>query len=145
MRSSFFLAAFVFVALWQLPATAGAQSITDVCDRRQVKGWLYKPESQDTGDAREGKPAMLYTKYKPTKSSIRVFARNGTTICRFKIYRGSEEHGRRYYSGTGCGMSGGALARAARQVSGSSRIYIEGDGSNCAGPIDDPTDRVDKR
>ena len=127
------------------PKAIGKASITSVCSRRQTGGWLYKPESDDTGDRREGKPVMLYTKYKPKKGSIRIYARNGTPICSFKYYKGAETHGRRFYAGTGCGMDGSALARAARRVSGSSRIYIEGDGGNCAGPIDSPTSRTDRR
>ena len=121
-----------------------ARLITDVCARRQVRGWLYKPESQDTRDSREGKPAMLYTKYKPAKSSLKVYATNGVQIASFKYYKGSEDHGRRFYSGTGTGYSGSQLAAAARRASGSATIYIEGSGRDCAGPIN-PTTRNDRR
>jgi hypothetical protein len=130
-------------------AEATAQSIKSICKASQLRGWLYKESSEDTGDAREGKPLIIFEKYKPGKSSLRIFARNGREICKFGRYSEEAKYGRRFYSGLGCGKSRSQLASAAKAASGSSKIYIEGGlvngiGRVCVGPLD-PTKRTDKR
>lgn len=120
-----------------------------ICANTQgsVGGFLWKPDS-DVGDARGGKPVVLFTGgSKPGGGSIDIYARNGTKVCNF-TYKASDEPGinngaDHYYSGWygGCGLTGGQIAAKAREASGDGRVYIDWKNNTCLGPLD-PTART---
>ncbi|MEZ4753938.1 MAG: hypothetical protein R3A13_06450 [Bdellovibrionota bacterium] len=105
-------------------------------------GVLWKPDS-DVNDNRGGKPVVLYQgSKKPGGNSVNVYATNGIKICNFTFkppsesgINGNSDH---YYSGWvgGCSKTGGEIAAAARKASGSSKVYLEGKGDICYGPVD---------
>lgn len=110
-------------------------------------GVLYKPEA-DAADGRRGKPAfLLQGSQKNRASALRVFASDGTEVCKFTFkassipgVNGGSDH---YFSGWsgGCGKTGSQIAAAARSASGSSNVFIESKGGRCFGPVN-PTSRV---
>ncbi|MCO6431947.1 MAG: hypothetical protein J5J00_13900 [Deltaproteobacteria bacterium] len=110
-------------------------------------GVLYKPAA-DASDARQGKPVVLLQgSNKNRASALRIYASNGTEVCRFSFkassipgVNGGADH---YFSGWsgGCGKTGSQISTAARAASGNSSIYIEWKGGQCLGPVN-PTSRV---
>ena len=104
-------------------------------------GVLWKPDS-DVNDARGGKPVVLFQGgKKPGGNSVNIYATDGTKICNFTFkpptqsgINGNSDH---YYSGWhgGCAKTGGQIAAAAKKASGSEKVYLEGRGSICYGPV----------
>mgnify|MGYP003606043176 CR=1 FL=1 len=120
---------------------------TEFCQSFTNSGWLYKPASDHTNKPRLGNPMVLFTKKKPAKSSLNVYAAaNGQYLCTFKRFNGTEIFGQRYYDGTGkgCSFSGKKLAELATKVSGSPQIHVEAKGKTCTTAFN-PRSRRDKR
>ena len=119
------------------------EGVSAVCS--SIKGFpfgvLWKPASQDSGGTREGRPVVLFQdEYTPNLDEVKIYATNGEQITQFGVYeRGSYE---RYYSGYGSGedLFAGEIAALARAKTGNSRIYVQGRGGSCHGPIE-PTQR----
>lgn len=125
------------------PAPTGGPGLGAVCSRVTGGGWLWKPQSQDSGGTREGKPMILFSRGAPGGSCLNVYASNGAVVARFGKF--STE---RFYSGYGCGgggMSAGSLADKARAAAGATTVYVQGNGGNCYGPIGNPASRTDRR
>lgn len=128
----------------------GGSGLNSVCPKgtRGISGgMLYKPAA-DASDARQGKPAILFTGGSKTRASaIRIFASDGTEVCKFTFkassipgVNGGADH---YFSGWsgGCGSTGSQIAGAARSASGNSNIYFEWKGGVCIGPLN-PSSRA---
>ena len=111
------------------------------CVRTFSSGWLLKPESQDSGGSRQGKPLILFTRNFPSNSCLNVIAANGQIIGHYGRYARE-----RFYSGWGCGegFSAGTLAQRATAAAGSKTIMLqEPNTGSCYGPglADARTDR----
>ncbi|MDD2942444.1 MAG: hypothetical protein PHC51_05685 [bacterium] len=112
------------------------------CKTVYSSGWLLKPNSQDTNDAREGKPLILFTRNYPSSSCLNIIAKDGTVVGHYGKYSSN-----RFYSGYGCGEghSGSTLATKASNAAGSRSIYVQDPNTGaCYGP-GDPSQRTDKR
>lgn len=107
-----------------------------------VTGVLWKPESQDTGDARQGKPVLIFKTQKPGKEPLKVYASNGTQIGSLGYYGEYEGNGARYYAGYtgGSGDTSQTLQTKAVAASGSQKVYVKLP-TGCIGPIV-PTQRT---
>jgi hypothetical protein len=126
------------------PANSNGPSAT--CSSTFTSGWLLKPRSQDTGDDRQGKPMILFSRNLPTSGCLNVLSTNGTIIGKYGRFVAN-----RYYSGRsgldrGCGSSLGPeeLANRALESSGSKNIFIHDPATNVcwgSGPADGRTDR----
>lgn len=115
------------------------------CMRVVRTGYLYKPESQDTHDNREGKPMVLFTEAKRDGASLKVLDVNGKQICKFGRFAVD-----RYYSGApnGCSLGPQQLYAKAMASAGSQVVYVrlsETDGLKRCIRIKDPTQRQDNR
>lgn len=106
--------------------------------RGMTKGYLYKPESQDSGGTREGKPAFILRTQWKKKDGLNLYSAGGAVAGRMGYYGTYEGSGERYYVGwtSGSMQSGSALKAAA-----GGHIYIEAPGGICFGPVD-PTQRA---
>lgn len=126
----------------------GGAGLSSVCPTVNgiSHGILWKPDA-DASDSRNGKPVILFTGgNKPGKSSVKIYAANGTQIgsLGFKAssipgVNGGAEH---YFTGWsgGSGHYASQLANNARSAAGSTNIYVQGRGSLCIGPLN-PTSR----
>ncbi len=103
------------------------------CSQTFSSGYLLKPEAQDTGPPREGKPMVLFSRNYPSSSCLNVLATNGEVIAKYGRYASN-----RYYNAWGCGGSGyspSALAARAVAASGSKNIVLhDPDTGRCYGP-----------
>ena len=111
------------------------------CARTYTSGWLFKPESQDSGGSRQGKPLVLFSKNYPSGSCLNVIATDGQIIGHYGRYATE-----RFYSGWGCGegLTASALAGRALSAAGSKNILLQDPKSGaCYGPAaaDARTDR----
>ena len=117
--------------------------------------WLYKPESQDTRDNREGKPMTYYTdKIRVDGKYQRVLDIHGRRICNFTRFTSEGTYPQRYYSGHPgsdyCNMGPAQLAAKALERNGNGQTWIyfrlsETDGERRCIRVQDPTQRVDNR
>lgn len=98
---------------------------------------LFKPKSQDTHDAREGKGALILIGHKwGKKSGVRIFNAGGSEVGKLGYYGDYEKVGERYY----VGYRGGS-GETPEQLKADGAKYIEGKNSGeCYGPFD-PTQR----
>jgi hypothetical protein len=129
--------------------------VAAACARIVRSKWLYKPESQDTGDNRQDKPMTLYNEgIRVDGKSQRVLDIHGRRICNFTRFTGEGTIPQRYYSGHPgpeyCNLGPAQLAARAyeRNNNGTSWIYIrlsETDGEKRCIRIPDPTQRLDNR
>ena len=128
---------------WSGEASSGI-GLSAVCGsiKSVSRGVLWKPASQDSGGSRQGKPVALFQDGNaPRLSSIKIYASNGEQVTVFGVFQsGSYE---RYYSGYGAGegLTASQIASTASSKSGSSKVYMQGPGSVCFGPIE-PTKRT---
>jgi hypothetical protein len=102
-------------------------------------GSLWKPSSQDTNDAREGRPVILYNRNIPTGySCLKVYAKNGEAISQLGVYEYSGRYGGRWYTGRGCGdlKTGSQIASTAQSKTGSVSVYVQRQPGVCVGPFD---------
>lgn len=105
-------------------------------------GVLWKPESNDTNDNREGKPVIIFGKIDQGKNPLSIFDINGGEIGKlgyYGIYQKAPSS--RYYTGYTKGSNDTApqlLAKASK--TGHSNVYVKA-GSGCYGPIV-PTERT---
>lgn len=111
------------------------------CLRTYTSGWLFKPESQDSGGSREGKPLVLFSKNYPSTSCLNVISTNGQVIAHYGRYSSN-----RFYSGYGCGegLTAPQIAQRATDASGSKNILLQDSKTGtCYGPAaaDARTDR----
>lgn len=107
-----------------------------------ANGILWKPESQDSGGSREGKPVLLFTDATPGKAPLIICASNGVQIGSLGYYGTHNNKGARFYSGWagGSGEKAAALQSEAVAASGKPEIYVRIP-NNCVGPII-PTQRT---
>lgn len=107
-----------------------------------ANGILWKPESQDSGGTREGKPVLLFTDAVHGKGSLILYASNGAQIGTVGYYGNHNGKGSRYYSGWkgGTGENAGQLQAEAVAAAGSPEIYVRIT-NGCVGPIV-PTQRT---
>lgn len=101
-------------------------------------GFLWKPSSEHSGGTREGRPMVAWKSGPPnSKTCLRVYAENGQEISRLGRFNVGGKYGSRWYTGWGCGDQKNAsqVSSAAIAAAGSSRVYLEGSGNSCIGPI----------
>jgi hypothetical protein len=125
------------------------------CARIIRSKWLYKPESQDTRDNREGKPMSYFEEgIRVDGKNQRVLDIHGRRICNFTRFTSEGTIPQRYYSGHPgsdyCNMGPKQLAQKAleRNGNGTTMIYLrlsETDGENRCIRVPDPTQRYDNR
>ena len=102
-------------------------------------GSLWKPSSQDTNDARENKPVILYNRSIPSGNScLPVYASNGQTVADMGVWEYNGRYGGRWYAGHGCGdgKTGSQMATDAQNSSGSASVYVQREPGVCVGPFD---------
>ena len=121
----------------------GGSGGTASCPTTRSSGFLYKPESQDSGGTREGFP-MIKLNGGVGGSCADVLATDGTIISKFGMFTAD-----RWYEGYKCGLDAGRdnsdeLAAAARAASGNPGGYVK-IGSTCYGPISNFENRYDVR
>lgn len=107
-----------------------------------ANGILWKPESEDSGGSREGKPVILFTSEVHGKGSLKIYASNGVLIGSVGYYGDHNGNGSRYYSGWigGTAEKAAQLQAEAVAASGSPQVYV-GVTNGCVGPIV-PTQRT---
>jgi hypothetical protein len=124
------------------PSDSNSSNGSATCARTLNSGWLFKPESQDSGGSRQGKPLVLFSRNFPSTSCLNVIATNGAVIGHYGRYSAN-----RFYSGWGCGegLTAPTLAQKALSATGSKNILLQDPTSNsCFGPA--PADaRTDRR
>lgn len=122
-------------------------SLSQVCTNMHVmnRDVLYKPASQDTGDAREGKPLFMWydAEDNPYVKQLYILASNGRQISVFGLYTPGLPPWTRFYSGypPGLGDNSAALSAKAIAQAGNKKIYIYTENGNCWGPVPDPAGR----
>lgn len=120
------------------------------CSEKITRGYLWKPSSQDTNDAREGYPLILSTGYYLSSNCLQVLSKNYQQISCLGEYSYT-----RFYEGYGCGLNSGSpcygrssasqIAESAKQVGGSKGGYIFDPGSKRCFEVTDFSSRVDRR
>lgn len=126
------------------PAPSPGTNLSAICPsvRPCSNGILWKPESEDSGGTREGKPVVIFANEVHGKTILGLYASNGVQIGSMGYYGDHNGKGSRYYSGwTGGSMDlATSLQSKAVAASGSKEIYIKLENS-CVGPII-PTQRT---
>lgn len=126
------------------PPTPTDPGIGNVCSSVSpaANGILWKPESQDSGGSREGKPVLIFGAEDPGKEPLKIYASNGTQVGSVGYYGKYEGKGARYYSGWagGSGDTAQSLQTKAMAASGSQKVYVKLK-NRCVGPIV-PTQRT---
>ena len=112
------------------------------CSSILTRGWLWKPESQDSGGTRQGKPLILTTS-SSLPACLSILAANGAVISEIGRYASN-----RAYSGWGCGdgETGPQMrSQAIAATGGDSTIYVRRSDGVCYGPVPNPAARKDNR
>lgn len=102
------------------------------------KGYLWKPESDHSGNPRVGRPAVLFSRNSPDIGCLRVFASDGTPVSQLGVYEFSGRYGARFYTGWGCGdlKYDHEIEQAALNLTGSRETYVERGDGYCIGPFE---------
>lgn len=133
------------------PSTPSTPGSTTQCGQIITSGYLWKPASQDTGDSRQGYPLILFSRYFPQNSCLKVLSADFKEISCLGQYGGMA----RAYEGFGCGLSSqspcngrtsaSSLAEASKQLSGSVAGYVYDPGNNNCYQVSNLAIRIDRR